>query len=94
MGLLGGILLLFQKLCASDHQIGKQAGASNEAPTNSRGCVGCRSRGGVIARIRLDLVGAVAENVGGRWKRVLVKMCIFLQMGKRIGYLVRQVSLI
>lgn len=38
-----------------------------KAPANSEGCVGCRNRE-VIAEVRLVVEGAVALDVGARWK--------------------------
>lgn len=64
-------------------------GASDELPTNSRGCVGCGTRG-VISKVRLVFVGAVAMDVGPRWKGGWVQISISLLVRRSWGNLVRR----
>lgn len=61
-----------------------QQETSNELPINSRGCVGCGRRG-VIAEVRLGFVGAVAVDVGPRWKGGWVQISISLQVRGSLG---------
>lgn len=66
-----------------------QQGVPDALPTNSKGRVGCGSRG-VIDEARLDVVGAVAVNVGPRWKGGWVQISISLQVRGSWGNSVRR----